>query len=97
PRSPHFPYPTLFRSQVRLATAGERLAFLAPHLLIFVANALALVRLRLADGPHLGGVLPDLLLVRAADDDGVGVRHLDRDTLRRKDRKSTRLNPSHLG
>src|SRR5947208_3606532 len=60
--------------------AGEGLAFLAADDFVLVADALALVRLRLADGADLGRVLPDRLLVRPADDDRVGVRHLDLDS-----------------
>src|SRR5581483_10780953 len=53
-----------------LTAASEGLAFLAAHLLVLVTDTFALVRLRLADRPHLGGELAHLLLVRAADDDG---------------------------
>src|SRR5262245_24139987 len=69
-----------------LAAAGEGLAFLAPDDLVFVANALALVRLGLAHVADVGGELADLLLVGALDDDGVGVGHLDGDALRRLER-----------
>ena len=59
----------------RSAAAGEGLAFLAADDFVLVADALALVRLRLADGPHLGGELADLLLVRPLDDDRRRVGH----------------------
>src|SRR5665213_2090846 len=45
------------------------LAFLAPHRLLRVFDALALVGLRLAVGADDGGDLPDTLLVRAGDGD----------------------------
>src|SRR5438128_12688238 len=62
-----------------LAAAREGLAFLAPDLLILVTDALALVRFRLAHRTHLGGELPDFLLVRALDDDEALGADLDRD------------------
>src|SRR5689334_363569 len=46
--------------------AGERLAGLDLDLFAVVADALALIRLGLADLPHLGGELTDRLLVSAA-------------------------------
>src|SRR5437764_1250599 len=68
----------------RLSAAGEGLAFLAAYLFAFVADALALVRLRLADGADLGGVLAHLLLVRTADHDRRRVRQFHRHALRRR-------------
>src|SRR5262249_60272651 len=68
------------------AAAGEGLAFLAPHLFVLVADALALVRLRRPDVPDLGRELPHLLLVRALDDDRRRVAQLDRDAVRRLQR-----------
>src|SRR6516164_4641996 len=59
-----------------LGAAGKRLAFLAAHRFVLVADALALVRLRLSRGPDLGGELPDLLLVGALDHDRRRVRHV---------------------
>src|SRR4051812_39669527 len=50
---------------VRLGT----LAHLSPHVLALVADALALVRLRLPDGADLRRGLADDLLVGALDDD----------------------------
>src|SRR5438477_1593124 len=63
---------TLLRSVAYrgLAAAGERLAFLAAHHFVLVTDALALVRLRLAGGPDLGGELTDLLLIRPTHHDG---------------------------
>src|SRR5947209_8119365 len=58
------------------AAAGERLALLAADHLVLVPDALALVRLRLAGRPHLGGELPDLLLVGALDHDRRRVGHV---------------------
>src|SRR5262245_58704463 len=75
---------TLRRSVPCLAAAGEGLAFLAAHLFVFVTDALALVRLRLAHAAHLGGILPHLLLVRALDDDGRRIGQLHRDALGRR-------------
>src|SRR6202043_3008583 len=46
---------------LKLTTAGEGLAFLAPHLFIFVAYPLALVGFRLARGADLGRELAHLL------------------------------------
>src|SRR4051794_32243114 len=63
------------------AAAGEGLAFLAADLLVLVTDTLALVRLRLADGPHLGGELADLLLVGPLHDDGPLAAQFDRDAL----------------
>src|SRR5262245_28041532 len=67
-----------------LAAAGEGLALLAAHLFVLVADALALVRLRLAHAAHLGRELPHLLLVRPADDDRGRVRQLHGHTLGRR-------------
>src|SRR5437660_892665 len=68
---------------IRLAAAGERLAFLAADHLVVVPDALALVRLRHAGGPDLGGELPDLLLVRPLDQDRRRVRYVARHPLGR--------------
>src|SRR5262249_5556634 len=57
------------------------LAFLAEDVLAGILDALALVRLGLAEGPDLGGHVPDLLSVDAADDDLGRLRHHDRDAL----------------
>src|SRR5439155_6900476 len=62
------------------------LAGLLPHVLAFVPNALALVGLRLADLPDVGGHLADLLLVYAPDHDPGRRRHLELDAGRRLDR-----------
>src|SRR6266446_2167367 len=67
---------------VGLAATREGLAFLAPDLFVLVADALALVRFRLAHGPDLGGELSDLLLVGALDQDGALGADLDRDSIR---------------
>src|SRR6476661_881678 len=67
----------------RSTTAGEGLAFLAADLFVLVADALALVRFRRPNVPHLGGELADLLLVRALDDDGRRIGHIDRHAGRR--------------
>src|SRR5437764_13898462 len=80
-------------------TAGEGLAFLAADNFVLVADALALVGFRLADRANLGGILSDCLLVRAADNDRVRVRHLDGhalgrlldDVIRIADRQHDRL------
>ena len=49
----------------RSAAAGEGLAFLAADLFVLVADALALVRFRLAHVANLRRELADLLLVRS--------------------------------
>ena len=51
---------------------------------VFVANALALVRLRLAGAADLGGELADLLLVRALDHDRRRVGQFDRHAIGRR-------------
>src|SRR6516225_9505897 len=51
-----------------LRSTGKRLALLAANLFILVANALALVRFRLANFAHFRGELPDLLFVGSAND-----------------------------
>src|SRR5262249_30611119 len=53
------------------------LAFLAAYRFVFVADALTLVRFRLAGRPDLGRELADLLLVGALDDDRGRVGQLD--------------------
>src|SRR5690606_40221328 len=80
------------RSVPRLLGAG--LAGLAPDLLTRVADPLALVRLRGAHRANLRRDLSDLLLVDPLDDDRGRARRRQRDTL--QDRKSTRLNSSHV-
>src|SRR5271155_5369114 len=50
-------------ASLKSTAAGERLAFLAADHFRIVADALALVRLRLAGGTHVGRELADLLLV----------------------------------
>ena len=47
----------------RLVLAG--LADLAADMLALIANALAMIYLRLAHAAHVGGELPDLLLINA--------------------------------
>src|SRR5438128_547313 len=51
-------------AQRLLGAAGEGLALLAADHFTVVADALALVRFRLAGGPDFGGELANLLLVR---------------------------------
>src|SRR5205085_11127642 len=63
---------------VRLGTLPN----LASHVLPLVADALALVRLRRADLPHLRCHLTDLLLVDALDDDLRRHRELEANSLR---------------
>src|SRR5229473_3108757 len=67
-----------------LAAAGKRLAFLTAYLFIFVADAFALVWLRLAHPADLGGILTDFLLVGPLDDNGRRVGKLDRHSFRRR-------------
>src|SRR5580765_5296113 len=64
-------------------TAGEGLAFLAAHLFVFVADTFALIWFGLAGRPHFGGVLADLLLVGALDDNRRRVGALHGNALRR--------------
>src|SRR3990172_1270912 len=59
------------------------LAGLAPHVLPFVANALALVGLRRADAADLRGHLADELLIDPLNVDPVRPLHLQRDPRRR--------------
>src|SRR6266581_856985 len=60
------------------------LAFLAEDELVRILDALALVRLRLAERPDFGRRLPDLLRIDPGDDDLGRLRHHDRDTLRNR-------------
>src|SRR5688572_19238660 len=70
----------VFIGHIRLLLLG----FLDYDLLVGIAHALALVRLRAAVGAHLGGHLPDLLPVHALDHDlGLG-RRLDLDAFRHR-------------
>src|SRR5690348_8194953 len=59
------------------------LAGLAPHALADVPDALALVRLGLAELADVGGDLADELLVEATHDDARRLRHLERNTFGR--------------
>src|SRR2546421_5122054 len=68
----------------------RRLAGLAQHALVDVADALALVRLGLADLADVGGHLADQLLVEAAHRDAGGRRYLELDSLRCVDRDGVR-------
>src|SRR5262245_58315315 len=63
----------------------RRLARLAQHALVGVADALALVRLGLADLADVGGDLADELLVEALHDDARRRRHLELDPCWRVD------------
>src|SRR5581483_1881231 len=88
--TPHMPSPAplpmpfqLLLVHDSLPTAGERLAFLAPHLFAVIANALALVWFRLAHAARAGSILADLLLVVSLDDDGGRIGQFHRDALRR--------------
>src|SRR5688572_29546970 len=67
-----FPRATYAASALLGAGAGEGLARLDLDLLALVPDALALVRLGLADDADLGGEVADGLLVRADDHDPVG-------------------------
>src|SRR3954469_17987131 len=77
---------------VRLGT----LAYLAPHVLTFVADALALVRLGRAHLADLGGRLADHLLVRPLDEDLRRRRHLEGDARARLDRHGVRVADAEL-
>src|SRR5215218_131710 len=68
----------------------RRLAGLAQHALVDVADALALVRLRLANLANVGGHLADELLVEALHRDAGGAGHLELHTLGRVDRDRVR-------
>src|SRR5580765_4989932 len=59
--------PTPGRPLLSSARAGEGLARLDLDHFAFVTNSLAFIRFGLADLTHLGGELPDRLLVRSAD------------------------------
>src|SRR5581483_4475882 len=72
------------RRASRVVTLGT-LAHLSADVLALVADALALVRLRRANLPDLGGRLTDDLLVDAAHDDLRRDRNLERDPLARRD------------
>src|SRR6478609_9642950 len=67
------------------------LAHLSPNLLVAIANALALVRLRRSHLANLCGRLPDDLLVRSLDDDLRRDRHLEGDARPRRDRHGVRV------
>src|SRR5262245_5276110 len=80
---------------LRVSTSGvlaslRRLAGLAEHALVGVADALALVRLGLANLADVGCDLSDQLLVGPLDRDAGGRGHLERDALRRVDRYRVR-------
>src|SRR4029453_8390701 len=62
------------------------LAGLLPYVLALIPDALALVRLGLADLPDLRGDLTDQLLVDASNHDPRGRRHLELDAVRRTER-----------
>src|SRR6476660_9500314 len=69
----------------RVLASLRRLAGLAQHALVGVADALALVRLGLADLADVGCHLTDELLVDAGHDDAVRRRDLERHALGRVD------------
>src|SRR6478672_11101582 len=77
---------------VRLGT----LAHLSPHVLAFVTDALALVRLGRAHLADLGGRLADHLLVRPLDEDLRWRRHLEGDAGARLDRHGVRVADAEL-
>src|SRR5439155_21608685 len=56
---------------------GKGLALFAAHLLFFIADAFAFIRLRFPHAAHLGGKLADSLLVGTFDHDGGRIRQLD--------------------
>src|SRR5439155_18946646 len=64
---------------------------LPANVLALVADALALVRLRLADGADLRSGLPDHLLVRALDDHDRRLGHVERDPRARLDDDGVRI------
>src|SRR5207253_263238 len=64
---------------------------LPAHVLAVVADALTLVRLGRSYRPHLGGGLPDLLLVDPLDDDLRRDRHLEADPRPRLDQDGMRI------
>src|SRR6188472_2738954 len=68
----------------------RRLAGLAQHALVDVADALALVRLGLADLADVGGHLTDELLVVALHRDAGGAGHLELHAVGRVDRDRVR-------
>src|SRR5579884_2834584 len=77
------------RGELLLGALGAGLAGLAAHALSAIADAFALVRLRLAQLANFRGRLADTLLVDPADgDDGVTglrvVRHLVGDAVARR-------------
>src|SRR5690349_14360496 len=72
---------------VRLGTLTD----LSPHVLPFVADALALVGLGRANLADLGGRLADHLLVRSLDDDLGRRRHFERDAGAWLDRDRVRV------
>src|SRR5205814_10648608 len=81
PRSPFFPYTTLFRSEAIHHTSGRR-AFQKPLISQpLMQNVIVDLALEVEAATLLG-----FRLARAVDDEEAG-----------EDRKSTRLNSSHLG
>src|SRR5262245_45894705 len=76
--------PSLFSALLR------RLAGLAQHALVDVADALALVGLGLADLADVGGHLADELLVEALHRDAGGAGHLELHAVGRVDRDRVR-------
>src|SRR5690348_12788382 len=79
------------RSRASLTATLGTLADLSPHVLAFVADALALVRLGRAHLADLGGRLADHLLVRSPDEDLRRSRHLEGDALARLDGDGVRV------
>src|ERR671919_914692 len=84
-----WPHPPPSRSPGLRGLAG-----LLAHVLVLVADALALVRLGLAHLPDVRGDLADELLVVAANDDRRWGRNLELDALRRRERNGVRV--THL-
>src|SRR5262249_41160604 len=72
------------QSPFALGAACKGLSFLAPNLLVLVANSLALVRLGFANAPDLSGELTHALLIRAANYDRRRVGQFDRNAVGRQ-------------
>src|SRR5262245_64838920 len=90
PLSTRFPYTTLFRSQRRIRIAGFILRGPDKCLVVMYAIARIFPSVQLADKPCLP--------LRSRDElRTIKVRILKRVALEHLDRKSTRLNSSHLG
>src|SRR5947209_2048114 len=74
------------RPPLQLSAAGERLAFLAADLFVFIANALALVWFGRASVANLRGKLANLLLVGPLDRNGGRIGQFHDDPLGRRQR-----------